>query len=168
MDSRLLQLQKELEAATKGMSPEDLAWHPDGKWCAAQILEHLYLTYANSTKGFERCLAAGQPLARKPTVKDRMKTLAVVNLGYIPEGRKAPKGTIPRGAMDEKILENVAAEIEKLDSTIAECEQRHGRHIKLLDHPIIGPLNGNQWRGFHLTHGRHHIKQIKRLRQAAR
>jgi hypothetical protein len=167
MDSSLHQLQKELETATKGMSAEDLARHPEGKWCSAEILEHLCLTYTSSTKGFERCLSSGHTLARQPTLKDRMKTLVVVNLGYIPEGRKAPKGTVPCGVLNEKVLENVTAEIEKLEASISRCEARYGFGTRLLDHPIIGPLSGRQWRGFHLAHGRHHIKQIKRLRQAA-
>ncbi|HEY3972851.1 MAG TPA: DUF1569 domain-containing protein [Candidatus Sulfotelmatobacter sp.] len=49
---------------------------------------------------------------------------------------------------------------------IARCEKQQGRSRKLLDHPILGPLTGNQWRKFHLVHGLHHVKQIRRLRQA--
>jgi hypothetical protein len=35
-----------------------------------------------------------------------------------------------------------------------------------LDHPILGPLTGGQWRKFHLVHGLHHVKQIRRLRES--
>jgi hypothetical protein len=53
-----------------------------------------------------------------------------------------------------------------MDAMIARCEKQQGRSRKLLDHPILGPLTGNQWRKFHLVHGLHHVKQIRRLRQA--
>jgi hypothetical protein len=63
MDSRLQQLKEALESAVEGMSSEQLSWHPDGKWCAAEVLEHLYLTYTGTIKGFERVMTSGKPLA---------------------------------------------------------------------------------------------------------
>jgi hypothetical protein len=38
----------------------------------------------------------------------------------------------------------------------------------VLDHLILGPLTAAQWRKFHWIHGRHHVKQILRLREQAR
>jgi hypothetical protein len=29
---------------------------------------------------------------------------------------------------------------------------------------VLGPLSMQQWRKFHLIHGRHHLKQIARIR----
>jgi len=52
-----------------------------------------------------------------------------------------------------------------MDDMIARCEEKFGSSSKLLDHPILGPLTGAEWRKFHLVHGRHHVKQIRRLRQ---
>ena len=69
MDSYLQRLQQAIESATRGMTIEDLTRHPEGKWSAAEILEHLFLTYTGTIKGFERCLAAGKPLARSPRLK---------------------------------------------------------------------------------------------------
>ena len=45
MDPRLDRLKQSLDSAVEGMSSEELAWHLPGKWSAAQVLEHLYLTY---------------------------------------------------------------------------------------------------------------------------
>jgi hypothetical protein len=53
-----------------------------------------------------------------------------------------------------------------MDAIVAQCEARFGCG-KVLDHPILGPLTAAQWRKFHLIHGRHHVKQIDRLREQA-
>jgi hypothetical protein len=45
MDIQLKKLKENLESATEDMSSKQLSWHPPGKWCAAEVLEHLYLTY---------------------------------------------------------------------------------------------------------------------------
>jgi hypothetical protein len=65
MDAYLRRLQDGIAQATRGMTGEDLRRHPEGKWCTAEILEHLYLTYTGTTKAFERCIAAGQPQVRR-------------------------------------------------------------------------------------------------------
>src|SRR5512142_2024896 len=88
----------EIERATSGMSTAQLAWHPEGKWCTAQILEHLALAYGGTAKGVERALA-GQTAELPRTLKDRVSTFIVVGLGYMPAGRQAPKGVVP-GAGD--------------------------------------------------------------------
>jgi hypothetical protein len=54
MDSRLEKLKENLESAVEGMSSEQLSWHLPGKWCAAEVLEHLYLTYTGTITGLER------------------------------------------------------------------------------------------------------------------
>jgi len=164
MDSILEELKQTLESAVGSLSSEQMHWHPDGKWCAAEVLEHLYLTYTGTTKGFERVLEAGKPLVARPSMRERMRRLIVLGLNYLPEGRKAPKNTEPRGLPAEKVREEFGQKIRAMDEIIAQCEVRLGRG-KLLDHPILGPLTGAQWRKFHLVHGRHHVKQILRLRE---
>jgi hypothetical protein len=52
-----------------------------------------------------------------------------------------------------------------MDDQIAKCEARFGKRTRVLDHPILGPLTGRQWRKFHWVHGQHHLKQIHKLRQ---
>jgi hypothetical protein len=43
------------------------------------------------------------------------------------------------------------------------CEARFGRHVKLLDHPILRPLTATQFRRLHLVHGQpHYIRQFMR------
>jgi Protein of unknown function (DUF1569) len=163
MDSRLATLQQELQSVAAGMSDVQMQWHPEGKWCAAEILEHLYLSYTGTVKGFERLLEAGRPLATKPTLKNRLQSIFVLTFNYLPEGRQAPKHTVPRGLPPQQVKAQTSEAIAAMDAIITQCESRLGGG-KLLDHPILGPFSADQWRKFHLLHGRHHARQIQRLR----
>jgi hypothetical protein len=164
MDSYLQRLQDAIASATGGMDAAALTRHPEGKWSAAQVLEHLCLTYAGSVKGFERCLQEGRPLARAVTFKERVATLLVTSLGYFPEGRKAPERTIPRGMAAEDVVKATGEKLAAMDDLITRCETRFGPSTRILDHPVLGPLTARQWRRFHLVHAQHHMKQILRLR----
>ena len=163
MDSQLEQLKLSLESAVAAMSGEQLSWHPAGKWCAAEILEHLFLTYTGTIKGFEKLVMSAKPLATRPSMRQRLRTFVVTGLSYMPEGRKAPTPSQPKGLAREMVLREIGGKMAAMDAIITECEQRFGRRAPLLDHPILGPLSAAQWRKFHAVHGRHHLKQILRL-----
>jgi hypothetical protein len=145
-----------------------LSWHPPDKWCAAEVLEHLYLTYTGTIKGFEKVMASGKPLATRASMAQRLRTLVVTGFGHLPEGRKAPANTRPKGLPRDEVRKEMGPKIAAMDAMIGQCEARFGRGTHLLDHPILGPLTGNQWRKFHLVHGRHHEKQLLRLREGRR
>jgi len=164
MDSYLERLHEAINSAIRGMTIEDLTRHPEGKWSAAEVLEHLYLTYSGTVKGFERCLAAAKPLGSSPTLKQRAFIAVVTGMGYFPEGRQAPERTRPQGMAAEKVVAEIGSKIAAMDQLITQCETRHGERTRLLDHPVLGPLTARQWRKFHWVHGRHHVKQILRLR----
>jgi len=164
MDPRLDRLRGSLESAVDGMSGEQWTWHLPGKWCAAELLEHLYLTYTGTIKGFERVMAAGKPLGSRPSVRDRVKTLVVVGLGHMPDGVKAPAVTVPKGLPTAQVREEFGAKIAEMDAIIARCEARFGGRVHVLDHPILGPLTAPQWRKLHVVHGMHHHKQLLQLR----
>jgi hypothetical protein len=165
--SHLQKLQEEVALAVAGLSAEQLSWHPAGKWCAAEVLEHLYLTYTGTTKGFERVAEAGKSLATAQNWRQRARTLVVVGLGYFPSGREAPPAAHPRGVPIEKVLSEIGPKIVAMDEIMTRCEEKLGARSKLLDHPILGPLTAGQWRKFHLVHGLHHLRQIRRLRRGA-
>jgi Protein of unknown function (DUF1569) len=165
MDPRLATLQREIASAVSGLSPEDLVRAIPGKWCAAEILEHLYLTYTGTLKGFGRVLEQGHCLASNSTWSQRGKAFIVVNLGYMPTGRKSPAVALPRGIPPAKIVNDVSSTLTELDEVMKQCAARFGASTKILDHPILGPLSINEWRKFHLVHGKHHLEQIARLRQ---
>jgi len=167
VDAYLERLQQGIASATYGMSREDLRRHPTGKWCALEVLEHLYLTYVGTVKGFERCLHEGKPSAKSPALQDRFKTLIVTGFRHMPEGRKAPERAQPRGMQADELLSDIGPKISAMDDLISQCEARFGRRTRVLDHPILGPLTVGQWRKFHWVHGKHHLKQIQRLKQGA-
>ena len=99
MDSTLQRLQEEIAAevgaTVAGLSAEQLSWHPPGKWCVAEILEHLYLTYTGTVKGFERVAAAGKPLGSAQSWSQRGRSLVVVGFGYFPSGPGIPASDAP-------------------------------------------------------------------------
>ena len=168
MDSYLERLQLAITSATRGMKVEDLGSRPQGypveKWSVAEILEHLYLTYTGTSKGFERCLQAGKPLVSPITLKQRARITVVTGLGYLPSGRKAPERSIPKGMPGDKVMAEIGSRIKEMDDLIAQCEARYGARTRVLDHPVLGPLTAQQWRKFHWVHGWHHIKQIRARR----
>jgi len=179
VDSHLEKLQRALSEAIAGMSAEELSWHPPGKWRAAEVLEHLYLTYTGTIKGFTRVLEAGKPLATSASMRQRARIFVVVGLGYMPGGRKAPPMAHPRGLPAATVQAEIGAKIAEMDEIIRRCENGLGVGVEklrgqaildqpILDHPILGPLTARQWRKFHFVHGMHHVKQIRRLRDASR
>lgn len=166
MNFHLERLQEDIVAATAGLTPEGYAWHPEGKWSTDQILEHLYLSYTGTTRGFERCLSNGAPLARKPSLQDRARSFVVLRFNYLPEGRTAPKQTTPRGLPPQQVRDELFGRLAEMDAAIASAAQKFGASTRLLDHPIIGPLGADDWCLFHRIHGHHHVKQILRRRDA--
>jgi len=163
MDSHLKCLQEEIAAVTRGITTEELTRRQPGKWSVCELLEHLYLSYTGTVKGFTRCLEARKPLGTRPTRGQSFRTFVVTGLGYFPTGREAPKVARPKGMAAEKILGDMDAQIALMGELISQCEAEYGRRVKLLDHPILGPLTARQWRKLHLLHGRHHLKQIQSL-----
>jgi hypothetical protein len=166
MDSRLDKLRETLGAAVEGMSSEQWSWHLPGKWSAAEVLEHLYLSYVGTINGFERVMGNGKPLATRASMRQRALTLVCLGMSHIPAGLKAPPIVQPKGLPVEKVRNEIGEKMLAMDAIIAQCEVRFGRRVHVLDHPILGPLNATQWRKLHLVHGRHHLKQLLHLRES--
>ena len=167
MDSYLERLQQAIASATRGMTSDELTRHAEGKWCVAEILEHLYLTYTGTQKAFERCLKAGKPLARSShfqtkSGRDRGHRLRIFSRGT-EIARSGPSPGHVRGKSRGR-------------HRSPDCRHGQAHHAmrralwlahKVLDHPVLGPLTARQWRKFHLAHGRHHVKQILQRRPSA-
>ena len=165
MDSYLHRLQQAITSATRGMTIEQLTWRAEGKWSAAEILEHLYLTYSGTVKGMERCLQLGKPLASVPSLKQRAFVTLVVRLGCLPKGRKSPDRAIPKGMLPNEVIADIGPRITAMEHLIAQCEARYGARTRVLDHPVLWPMTAGPWRKFHWVHGRHHVKQIQERRR---
>jgi hypothetical protein len=163
MDAYLQKLHTSIASAANGLAPAQLAKSREGKWSVAEIFEHLYNSYTSTMRGMDRCLAAGKPQGRAPTLKERMRIFLVIEAGYFPTGRKAPEVSLPRGLPSEEVLQQIGPKIIAMDEAIARCESRYGRRTLILTHPILGPLTARQWRKLHWLHGRHHLNQIAGL-----
>ena len=168
MDANLARLHRILATAIGGMTADQLTRHPEGKWSPAEILEHLNLSYTGTIKGLERCLQSGTTSASSDRGRMRWQRLILIQVGYFPPGRKSPQRVLPRGTPAEQVKAEILQNVSRMDSVIHECETRFGRRKSLADHPVLGPLTASEWRKFHLVHGKHHAKQIRRLMSADR
>ena len=167
MDFYLQRALDAVEGEIRGMPAQQLAWHREGKWCTAEILEHLALAFSSTSKAMERSLEKGHPPNTKATARQWAATLLVVKLGYFPSGQPAPEWTCPRGLEAAQAMETFRAALGEMDRKIAEAQSKLGEGV-IAVHPIIGPLTARQWRKFHWSHTRHHIKQIAALREQFR
>jgi hypothetical protein len=165
MKNHLQQLQDDLRVAIDGMSEAQLRCHPEGKWCAAEILEHLFRTYRGTVKGLEKCLAEGKPFVATSSWRAWAMKVVVIYGGYMPKGRKSPERVLPKGMPVQQLLEELRPIISRMDALFAEGEAQFGRSTKFLSHPVLGPLSGPEWRKFHWVHGRLHIQQILECRR---
>ena len=157
------QIRDAIANATDSLSEAQLRLHPEGKWDAAAILEHLALTFGTTARVMQKCLTQGKPLATSPTVKQRLAQVVVLNCNFIPHGRPAPKQVVPSGIGGAEARDLIFSNLEKMDQAFAQCEQRFGGKVKIADHPVLGAIPLSGWRKFHVLHTRHHMKQIDAL-----
>jgi hypothetical protein len=150
--------------ATKGSGDESRVRRDPQRWSVAEIVEHLTRSYSGTAKGFERCLEKGAPLATPVSFKQRVQQFALIELGYFPGGRQAPKHIIPTGELDMgALLDAVRRDLARLDQSAMKARDTLGTG-RMLDHPIIGALSVDQWLKFHVVHSRHHARQIAQRR----
>jgi len=155
-----------IERAIQGMSDEQLAWHPAGKWCAAEILEHLSLAYSRTAERMKPLIQQGQqPEVRGRTPREWVGGLIVLKLGRIPRGRKAPEAVAPKGMSPQTARTSIRESLFQVDKAIGQCEERFGSRRNVLVHTLLGPLSTSEWRRFHCVHTLHHMKQIDTLRE---
>ena len=166
MTSKLSDLRIRLTEAIDGMTAEDLVRHPEGKWSSAEILDHLNQTYRGTIKNCERCLAAGNSGAHSDRNSKRWQRRVVVWLGYVPSGRRSPEAVLPRGTPIPQLTTEIFQNITRMDDLIGACDAQFGRGKSIATHPILGPLTASEWRKFHWVHGRHHARQITRLKNS--
>jgi uncharacterized protein DUF1569 len=164
MDFYLSRVKQAIEGATSGMTWEQMSQHAPGKWSAAEILEHLNLTYSGTTRAMEKCLEAGSLRLKPVGVREHVAKFVVVNFKWMPTGRQSPAYAIPSGAPPEQVCHEIHSNLAKMDEVISNCELRFGKQTKLLNHVFLGPLTAQQWRVFHWVHAKHHMKQVESMR----
>ena len=167
MDRYLQRAHDALQQATDGLSFEHLtARSIEGKWTIAEIVEHLSRAFSGTAEGVRRVLVKGNPTSRPADLRGRVRTFVVVQCGYLPTGRKAPKMTTPVGADPATIVAMALDHLRQMDEALSAAAAAFGDRVKLMDHPILGPLSTRHWRKFHWIHTRHHVRQINERRQS--
>ncbi len=165
----LEQLKVELCGALRGLDKSQTQLRSGGRpesWTIQQICEHLRLTYAKTQEAMGVRLAKGVPTSTRVTLKGRFWQTIITRGRYFPPNRKAPKIVWP-GTCEplegEAMFTVVAAELDSMARAIDEVELRLGCG-RTVNHAVLGPMSMAQWRRFHLVHGRHHVRQILRIR----
>ncbi len=174
MDTIFQQLQQEIAASLHGLDATQTqlrsATNPD-KWSIQQIAQHLTLTYANTEVSITGRLAKRTPTRARPTSQQRIWQFVVTTVGYFPGGRQAPTSVCPPAdsppLSGEELTHEAAVGLARIDQLFTQAESLFGSR-RAISHVILGPLNIHQWRRFHLIHGRHHIHQIRSIRNAHR
>jgi hypothetical protein len=153
-----------LEDATQGAGPECAVRKDPKQWSVVEVVEHLQRAYAGTAKGLERCLEKGVPLATGQTFTQKCFSFGLINLGYFPPGRQAPKHVLPTGVADlSAVMDAARRDLRRLDAAAVEAREKFGA-VKVMDHPLLGAFTTNQWLKFHLVHTRHHEKHIRQRR----
>jgi hypothetical protein len=173
MNPTLHQLQHQITASLQNLDATQTQLQPSSrpnKWSIQQIIEHLLLTYSSTETAINARLAKRTPTRAKPTVADRVVQYAVTRCGYFPTGREAPPMVTPQPnthpLSGEALTHSAADHLARLDLLFNEAEALFGPASQCVNHNVLGPLNINQWRRFHLVHGKHHLKQIAAIRKA--
>jgi DinB superfamily len=165
MDFWLQRAFDEIDSATAGLSPQQMDWRPaEGKWCTAQILEHLSNTFSSTITALKKVEAAGRPAGSRPGFYQSLATFVVGDLGYFPHGRPAPAWTIPHGAPAEQVAKDIREHLRAMDAILVGLERQFGPRVKVANHPIVGPFSVTDWRKFHYRHTHHHMKQVRAIR----
>ena len=175
MDETLERLRAEFAAALDGLDAAETQLRPDRRpdaWTVQQIVEHLMMTYASTADTMKVRLQRGSPTKAKATVTNCAAQFVVGRLGYFPAGRKAPEMVTPASptqrVMDGAMLsEAFAASLEAMDEKLTEVSRVLGDG-RAVSHTVLGPMSIPSWRRFHLAHGRHHLKQVRRILKSGR
>lgn len=154
-----------IDSSTLGMTPAQLAWHPEGKWSSAEILEHLAKAYGSTAYILEKCVAEGRTVASPASWRQRVFTQIVVTVGYLPSGVEAPAVTRPEGLVPLEALARARTSLEALDGAAQKSATLFGARVPVANHPILGGFSTAQWRRFHWVHTRHHMRQIAARRR---
>jgi hypothetical protein len=164
VDPHLQRARRAIEAATRGLSTEAWQRAAAGQWNSAQILEHLGKAYGSTAYILDKCVSDGAPKGRRPSWRQWLFTTLIIDVGYFPTGVQAPAITRPEGLSGAEALTYALQSLEALDTAAARCDARFGRRARVANHPILGGFTVHQWRRFHWSHTRHHMRQIAQRR----
>lgn len=143
------------------MCDEARRLHAAGKvrgksWSLAQVCEHLALAVEGTSSdpaagSVDRAWSALSPLTR---LKRRVMKHGLLISGRFPEGVPSPEFVLPAASPVggfEEMVRRLGAAAERFDAKARRPDARW------VNHPLLGPMTGAQWRRFHTLHARHHF-----------
>jgi hypothetical protein len=142
-------------------------------WSTQDVIEHLVLTYRGTGALMDRYLSRKSPTERPRLWKHHALQFLVIRCGGFPRGVNAPEEVLPgksgmppftQPMTGAELSACLRSELEALDAKLEETRQVFARR-PFAPHFIFGPLTADQWRRFHSVHGRHHLKQLTRIRK---
>jgi len=172
MSRHLEVLRDELARALHGLDEHQTQLRPandSARWSVQQIVGHLRLTYVATIEAMDARIAKASPTKSKPSAIQYVVQFTLIRIGYFPRGRKAPARVT--AAADEiaisgsELFQGIDTALSAMEERIERAAAIFGSHRRVISHMALGPLSINQWRKFHLIHGRHHIRQIMAIRR---
>lgn len=147
--------------------------HPWGRphcWSVHQIVEHLALSMEQTRVMLEERLAKGRPGHNLGRARiEWALQLMILSLGHMPRGVGATHETTPTSNLPtvgtRELIERLEKAIESLDASFDRCRHQFGME-RVGRHFLLGPLRIDQWRRYHVLHLRHHVRQMREVRES--
>jgi hypothetical protein len=169
-------LQQVFDSWSADLSAAPAEWcqmHPlqdDRLWSAQELIEHLVLTFRSTSRVLSKRLERGHPTSDRSTPVQWLLQMIVLSVGHMPRGAPAPAFARPdqlhwTPMNGSALIDLLRQEIDQMDALLDQCRQHFGLQ-RVATHFMLGPLRPDQWRRFHVVHLRHHLGQLRRLRQA--
>lgn len=150
-----------IDAAAGHLSLDAMRRPVEGRWSAAEILEHLTLAFTLNAAALERPLASGELRVRDPVLHQRLWRVLVVDVGYFPKV-EAPPMVLPCGSIEpERSIAAIQEALTSLDAVLTRVAARFGGDVPVANHPYFAGLSVRQWRKFHWRHTVHHMRQLR-------
>jgi hypothetical protein len=169
-------LQQVFDSYVTELSGKPAEWcqlHPlddERLWSTQELTEHLVLTCRGSSRVVQKRLDRGEPTGDRSTPTQWLLQMVMLSFGQMPRG--VPAQTFARPGQlhwqsmgGTELVELLRRDIDQMDSLLDLSRQRFGLQ-RIASHYILGPLRPDQWRRFHVIHMRHHLDQLRRIRQA--
>ena len=174
MSPELQQICDDFRAELAGRTRSWCQLHPrddDRQWSAQQLIEHLVLAMRTSSRVLESRVRRGRAAQSQPTLLERALRFLILARRRMPRGAAAPPfvrpGILCWPPMDGAELSDLLRqEAETMDQLLLRCTELFGRR-PAATHFLLGPLRPDQWRLFHVIHGRHHFQQLRRIEREA-
>jgi DinB superfamily len=140
----------------------DADWYraPAGKWCPAQIVQHLALGIDYSARTLDSRRDRPPMQRRRRSLGELAAYSVIIGLGWIPSGRRAPQATTPVERPAREEVERLFRQgVERMLALERELLPARGSDL-FAKHPIMGDLTLPEWLRFHASHCEHHARQI--------